>query len=134
MTRPWRAAAGLAVALLVGYAPVAVADQWNDKTTMKFSEPVMVPGATLQPGSYVFKLMGSSSNRHLVQITTEDGSRVVALTQAVPMKRMEPKGDIVVKFNPTDAGSPIAMKGWFYPGSLYGHEFVYPDEQAKEIA
>jgi hypothetical protein len=78
--------------------------------------------------------MGSSSSRHIVQITTEDGSRVVALTQAVPMKRLDPKGDIVVKFNPTDVGSPIAMKGWFSPGSLHGHEFLYPDEQAKEIA
>ncbi|MDQ3541355.1 MAG: hypothetical protein M3440_11770 [Chloroflexota bacterium] len=134
ITRPWRAAAGLAVALLVGYAPVAGADSWNDKTILKFSEPVMVPGATLQPGSYVFKLMDSASSRHPVQITTEDGFKVIAVTQAVPMKRLEPKGDVVVKFNPTDAGSPIAMKGWFYPGSLYGHEFIYPDEQAKEIA
>lgn len=59
---------------------------------------------------------------------------MVALTQAVPMKRLDAKGDVVVKFSPTDAGSPPAMKGWFYPGSLYGHEFIYPDGQAKEIA
>lgn len=104
------------------------------KTILKFSDPVMVPGATLQPGSYVFTLMDSSSSRHVVQIRTEDGSRVVALIQAVPMKRLDPKGDVVVKFNPTDVGSPPAMKGWFYPGSLHGHEFIYSDEQAKEIA
>jgi hypothetical protein len=38
----------------------------------------MVPGATLQPGSYVFELMDLKSNRHTVQITTEDGSKVLS--------------------------------------------------------
>ena len=129
----WRTA-GLAMAILIGSAAVAGANQWNDRTILKFSEPVMVPGATLQPGTYVFELMDSRASRHQVQILTEDGEKVVTLAQAVPMKRTEPKGDIVVKFNPTAAGSPPAVKAWFYPGSLYGHEFIYPDKQAKEIA
>ena len=124
----------LAAAFVAASVIAAGADQWNDKTVLKFSAPVMVPGATLEPGSYVFKLMDSKSNRHTVQISTEDGARVVALTQAVPMKRTDSKGDVVLKFNPTDAGSPPAIKGWFYPGSLYGHEFIYPDDQAKQIA
>lgn len=50
------------------------------------------------------------------------------------MKRQDAKGDIVVKFNPTDAGSPVALKGWYAPGTVYGHQFIYPDAQAKEIA
>jgi hypothetical protein len=36
--------------------------------------------------------------------------KVVALTQAVPMKRLDPKGDVVLKFNPTATGSPPAIK------------------------
>ncbi|HEU4520921.1 MAG TPA: hypothetical protein VFT12_02895, partial [Thermoanaerobaculia bacterium] len=126
--------AALAIATVIACAASVLASTWNDKTILTFSEPVMIPGATLQPGTYVFKLMDSKSSRHIVQVTTEDGTKVMALTQAIPIKRAEPKGDVVVKFNPTDAGSPPAMKGWFYPGSLYGHEFVYPEEQAKEIA
>jgi hypothetical protein len=55
-------------------------------------------------------------------------------TQAVPIKRMDAKGDVVLKLNPTAAGAPAAIKAWFYPGTLYGHEFVYPDQQAREIA
>lgn len=125
---------GLAIAVLIGSVATAGANQWNDKTILKFSEPVMVPGATLQPGSYVFKMMDSRAARHLVEISTEDGAKLVTLAQAIPLKRTEPKGDIVVKFNPTAAGSPPAVKAWFYPGSLYGHEFIYPDAQAKEIA
>lgn len=132
-TGPWRLM-GLAATFVAASVMTAGADSWNDKTILKFSAPVMVPGATLQPGSYVFKLMDSKSSRHTVQISTEDGARVVALTQAVPMKRTDSKGDVVLKFNPTDTGSPPAIKGWYYPGSLYGHEFVYPEEQAKQIA
>src|SRR5688500_8155136 len=85
------------VAISVGVA--AAATEWNEKTILKFSEPVMVPGATLPPGSYVFKLKGTSQ-RHTVQITTEDGSKVMALTHAVPTKRADARGDIVLKFNP----------------------------------
>jgi len=126
-------------AVLVVAAAAAGASQtrWNEKTILKFSEPVMVPGATLQPGTYVFKLMNSNVNRHLVQISTENGGKggkVVALAQAVPMKRLDPKGDVVLRFSPTATGSPPAIKGWFYPGSVYGHEFVYTDRQAKDIA
>lgn len=124
----------LAVAIIVGCTLSVAANPWNDRTILTFSDPVMIPGATLQPGTYVFQLLDANTSRHTVQVTTQDGSKVIALAQAIPMKRVEPKGDIVVRFNPTDVGSPPALKGWFYPGSLYGHEFIYPEEQAKVIA
>jgi hypothetical protein len=122
------------IAVVVAFAAVAGADQWNDRTTLKFDAPMMIPGATLPPGTYTFKLMDSGANRHMVHIYNEDGSKLIASTQAVPTKRMEPRGDVVLKLNPTEAGAPAAIKAWFYPGSLYGHEFVYPDRQAREIA
>ena len=123
-----------AAAIILGCALSVAANPWNDRTILTFSDPVMVPGATLQPGTYVFQLVDSNTSRHTVQVTKENDRNVIALAQAVPMKRTEPKGDIVVRFNPTDVGSPPALKGWFYPGSLYGHEFIYPEEQAKLIA
>jgi hypothetical protein len=138
--RMWRdTLRGMRMAAMVLFAfaaltGVAGANQWNEKTILTFSEPVMVPGATLQPGSYVFKLLDSNANRHTVEIWTKDDSSLVTTTHAVPTKRMEPKGDVVLKFNPTEPGTPIALKGWFYPGSVYGHEFVYPPEQARKIA
>lgn len=132
MTWPKRAA--MSIVTILALAAVAGANQWNDRTTLKFDAPVMVPGATLAPGTYTFKLMDSQTNRHLVQIFKEDGSQLIATTQAVPVKRMDAKGDVVLKLNPTEAGAPVAIKAWFYPGTLYGHEFVYPDRQAREIA
>ena len=120
--------------MVVAFAAAAGANQWNDKTILEFSEPVMVPGATLQPGKYVFKLMDLAANRHTVQILTENGNNQITIANAVPMKRTDAKEDVVLKFNPTDEGAPPALKGWFYPGSLYGHEFIYPEAQARQIA
>lgn len=132
MTWPTRAV--MSIVLIAAIAAVAGADQWNDRTILKFDAPMMVPGATLPPGTYTFKLMDSQTNRHVVQIFEQDSNRLVATTHAVPIKRMEPKGDVVLKLNPTEAGAAAAIKAWFYPGSLYGHQFVYPEKEAREIA
>ncbi len=128
---------GMAVAVLTALAsvsPASAQSTWNERTILEFSEPVMVPGTTLQPGSYVFRLADMRSNRHTVQILSEDGNKLLTTTQAVPVKRLEPKGDNVLRFKATDAGSPPALASWFYPGSVYGHQFIYPEAQAKEIA
>lgn len=123
-----------AVVMTFACAAVASASEWTDRTKLKFTEPVMVPGATLAPGTYTFKLADSDTNRHLVQIFNEDETKLMATAQAIPTKRMDPEGDVVVTLKPTEAGAPIAIQSWFYPGSLYGHEFIYSDEQAKSIA
>lgn len=114
-------------------ASVASADEWNEKTILTFTEPVMIPDATLQPGTYVFKLADTHAQRNLVQVFKKDGP-LVASTQAVPTMRKNTSADVVVKFNPTAPGTPPAVKAWFYPGSTFGHEFVYPDSQARDIA
>jgi hypothetical protein len=122
------------VAALFSAAAALAADEWNDRTVLKFSAPVMVPGAILQPGSYVFQLADANGNRNLVRITDEATGEQVVLTQAVPIKRQDTSGDVVLQFNPTSGNAPTALKAWFYPGSVYGHEFVYPEEQARQIA
>jgi hypothetical protein len=131
----WPKHAVLAACMVGGFAVVARADQWNDRTTLKFDAPVMIPGATLAPGTYTFKLLDSAALRHVVQIYNEDLTRLIATVNAVPAKRQEANDDTVVKFQPTDgAAAPVALKAWFYPGSLFGHEFVYSDTQARDIA
>jgi hypothetical protein len=115
-------------------ATTAAADQWNDRTTLTFSAPVMIPGATLPAGKYVFELADAAGNRNLVRVVNETTGMVIAMPQAIPITRPEPSGDVVLQFNPTEPGVAPAMKAWFYPASRYGHEFVYPEEQARHIA
>lgn len=122
-----------AFAVCVTLALPAVADEQNERTVLKFSEAVRVPGLTLQPGTYVFQLADLQSDRHTVQVMNEDRTRVLTTISAVPAKRQQATGDTVLKLNPTEGGTP-ALKAWFYPGTLYGHQFVYPDAEAKDIA
>ena len=108
--------------------------KWNEKTILKFSNPVQIPGKTLQPGSYVFKLADSRSDRNLMQVYDQSGMNLVATTTTVPIKRAEPNGDVVLNFADTPGSEPVALKAFFYPGTLYGHEFVYSDAEAREIS
>lgn len=125
-------AAFIFAATLVG-SP-AVAQPWNDRTILEFTDPVAIPGATLQPGRYVFRIADSDSARHVIRVFDQEESRLIATLHAIPMQRSEATNDIVVKFDPAERGQAPAMRGWFYPGQRYGHEFVYSDEEARRIA
>lgn len=130
-TSVWRTTTMVAALAVLGATPAA-AQTASERTTIRIDEAVMVPGATLEPGTYVFELADPTSTQHVVQIRKEAGDHVTT-AMTVPMKRQDTRGDVVLKINPTESGTP-ALKGWFYPGSVYGHQFVYPDEQAKQIA
>ena len=135
MTRRWPGlGAGLLTIAIVALGGTAYGDQWNDKTILTFSEPVMIPNATLPAGTYVFRLADSRMSRHLVRVYTEDESRLITTVQAVPVKRPRESNETAIRFNPTSPGTPVAIKAWFAPGSAYGHEFVYPEDQARQIA
>jgi hypothetical protein len=98
------------------------------------NEPLQVPGATLEPGKYVFKLADSQSNRHIVQIFNEDESQVIATILAIPNYRLQPTGKTEIELWETPKGSPQALRAWFYPGDNFGQEFSYPKEEATTLS
>jgi len=118
-------------------APKAKADEWNQKTTVTFSEPFEVPGVgqhLLPAGTYVFKLMDSPADRHIVQIFSEDGTHVFATILAIPNFRLRTTDKTVMTFRERPAGEPEALKAWFYPGREYGDQFVYERSRAMQLA
>src|SRR5947208_3333448 len=115
-------------------APAARADEWNKKTILTFSGAVQVLGATLPAGSYVFKLADIPGNRHVVQVFDKDEKKIYTTILAIPNDRLDPTDDPVVLFSERAAGSPQAIKVWYYPGDRIGDEFVYPKSQAMRIA
>jgi hypothetical protein len=131
---------GTKVILLAGLAflgamvPRAMADEWNQKTIFTFSGPVEIPGQVLSAGTYVFKLADSSSNRNIVQVFSQDEKRLFGTFLAIPDYRLAPAGRPIITFDETPAGSPEAVRAWFYPGDNYGHQFVYPKPKAAELA
>jgi hypothetical protein len=117
------------------------ADVWNKKTKVTFSAPVQVPSAhskegvvTLQPGTYVFKLLDSQSSRHIVEVTNTRENHVYTTILAIPDYRVNASSKTVMYFSEQAAGSPPPVKAWFYPGDNYGQRFVYPKVKATQIA
>jgi len=127
-----------AAASVLTMASVAVmpafADQWNKKTIITIGETVQVPGAVLQPGKYVMKLMNSDSNRHIVQIFNEREDQLQTTILAIPNYRLQPTGKTEFQWWETPAGQPKALRAWFYPGDNFGQEFAYPKSTAIQIA
>jgi hypothetical protein len=121
-------------------SPAAKADGWNQKTVMTFSGPVEIPGVHLKgwgvlpAGTYVFKLLDSQSDRHIVQIFNKDETQVIATILAIPNYRLKATGKTVVTFRERPAGEPEALRAWFFPGENFGQEFVYPKARAVELA
>ena len=68
-------------------APKARADERDHKTIITFSGPVEVPGVgqhILPAGTYIFLLLDSHSDRHIVQIQSQDGTHVFTTILAIP--------------------------------------------------
>jgi hypothetical protein len=105
------------------------ADTWNKKTIVTFSDSVEIPGQVLPAGTYVFKLADSVSDRHIVQIWTEDQSQLIATILAVPDYRLDPPRKSAFEFDERPGDSPMALRSWFYPGDNIGQQFVYPDSE-----
>src|SRR5947209_5542030 len=119
--------AACAALILFSFLP-ANADEWNKRTVLTISDPIQLPHQVLPPGTYVFKLMDSPSNRHIVQVFDRDERHLITTILAIPNYRLQPRGKTEVDFWETPAGQPKAMRAWFYPGDNFGQEFAYPKE------
>jgi hypothetical protein len=121
-------------------SPSVKADDWTRKTVISFSAPVEIPGvhlagwAVLPAGTYVFKVLDSASDRHIVQIFSKDELTIYATILAIPNYRLQATDKTVMTFRERPAGQPEALRAWFYPGHNWGEEFVYPKAKALEIA
>jgi hypothetical protein len=141
-TKLFKAAMTVLCVALAGavVTPGVKADDWNKKTVVTFSGPVEIPGvhltgwSTLPAGTYVFKLLDSQSDRHIVQIFSRDEKTIYATILAIPNYRLKATDKTVITFRERPAGEPEALRAWFYPGMNWGDEFVYPKARAVELS
>jgi len=121
-------------------ATFSFAGDWNRKIEFTFDQPVSIPAVhqpgwgVLPPGTYVFKIINSLSDRHIVQISNKDETEIYATILAIPNLRLKVTDKVVLTFRETPAGQPFALRAMFYPGRAWGEEFVYPKAQAVELA
>lgn len=122
---------------LIGMAwttPANAQTNRNHRTLLTFSQPVEVPGTVLPAGTYTFELNDSMSNRHIVHIFDEGGTKLMAIVLAVPNRRMTATDETVITFAEVPAGQPQAVRYWYYPGQVLGHEMVYPATRAHALS
>lgn len=121
-------------------APTVRADAWDRKTVLTFSGPVEIPGVhlagwgVLPAGTYVFKILDSQSNRHIVQIFNKEETTIYATVLSIPNYRLKATDNTVITFRERPAGKPEALRAWFYPGRNWGEELVYPKAKAVALA
>lgn len=82
----------------------------------------------------MFKLADSASDRNIVQVFNKSETELYGTFLAIPDHRAKPLGKPIITFDERLADSPEAVKGWFYPGENYGHDFVYPKPKAVALA
>jgi hypothetical protein len=123
------------VALLAGVMATSSSAQTFDKRTLfTFSDPVSMPGITLPAGQYLFRLANPDSGRNVVQVLSADGTKPFGMFFSMRAERYEPASTPEVRFMETAAGMPAAIRTWWYPGERTGYEFVYPKDQARQLA
>jgi hypothetical protein len=126
-----------AVVLIGSTMTPAMADEWNKETRLEINEPLEIPGRVLSPGTYVFKLLDGNSGQNVVEIFSEDSSgkqKFVTTVFAISAYKMETPDKPVIGLEERAAGSPKAIRSWFYPGDNFGREFVYPKVEHVEVS
>src|SRR3954468_7164304 len=124
------------------FAAPASAQRHDKKTSVTFSQPFEIPGVgsgsggpqVLPAGTYVFTLVDSPSDRHIVRVFSSDEKQVYATILAIPNYRLRATDKTVMTFSERAAGDPQAIRAWFYPGDNWGQEFVYPKRRALQLA
>lgn len=130
-----KALSALLVASTIGLVaiPAAKADDHDKMTKITVNETVRLPNMTLQPGNYSLRLLDATANRNVVEVRDENG-KGLGLILALSNYRLVPKDKTVISYWETPPGQPRAIRAWFFPGDNYGQEFIYPKEQASQIA
>lgn len=127
------AIAGMAL-LGSSFVPRAKGDAWDKMTVVTVHEPIIAGHKVLEPGTYVWKLMDSAADRHVVQIFDKDQNHLEETVLAIPNYRLRPTGHTSFAFWETPAGVPKAVRAWFYPGDNFGQEFAYPKDLVAQLA
>ena len=122
---------GLALASVI-VLPTARADECDQASKLTFNKSVQIPGHVLPAGTYWFMLANINS-RNVVQVFSSDRSTLYATLLTIDADRPETTDKTAITF--AERGmEPETIVFWFYPGSSYGHQFLYSKPEEQELA
>jgi hypothetical protein len=111
------------------FSSPGTADQWNKKTILTFGQSVQLPGVSLPPGTYVFKVPADLNYRHVVQVFNADETEILATIIANSSERQTGADRTTLRFGEGAKGLPEPLQKWFYPQEKTGNEFIYSKER-----
>ena len=112
----------------------AVAQTSDHRTYFTFSTPVTLPGVTLPAGRYLFRLADPNTSRKVISVLSADGKTPLAMLHTIPNQLPDAPQDPEIRFLETSGNMPPAIKGWWVQGNSIGYEFIYPRQQALQLA
>jgi len=117
-------------------APVAYAQSNNENSTFTVTEPLDVGGFTLQPGTYLIKVVMLASDRNSIQVTNVEQTKVFAnvLSTPHPIRADEVVPSSRYIYYATAPGQPKALRTWFARDTEKGQDIIYPKRRAMELA
>jgi hypothetical protein len=116
------------------FLPAARADEEDQMTKLTFREPIEIPGRILPAGTYWFVLLRDSSDRNIVQVFSEDRSRLCATLFTIPTIRRKVTDNTEIELAERPDQQPEAILKWYYPGLLTGHQFLYSSKEERQFA
>jgi hypothetical protein len=125
------------IVLCLLVAPKTKANGLDSKTAVTFVVPVEVPGLTAQTlpaGTYLFKVVDSSPDRDIIQVSSQDGAKVLATFLGVPNPRLKASDLTVTMFGNRPAADSQALETWYGPGRGWGDQIVYEKSRAAQLA
>jgi len=128
----------LAIVLCASHA-AAQGGTFNQRMYLTFSGTVQVPGRTLPAGTYLFQLAGTTS-RSIMQVYDKAEQHLLCQFFFIPARDRTTRqldaanGKPVVTLRETPEGVPPAIDVVYYPTDLTGKAFLYPKQQAQQLA
>jgi len=127
-----------AFATLLAAAPTssALAQSLPEEATFTVTEPLDVGTITLQPATYHIKVVKIDSNKDMLRVMDAEQTKIftTVLTRpyTITMGETVPESRYIVWSTPP--GQPRVLRTWFASDRSIGHEIVYSQKRATELA
>ena len=114
------------VSLLVGLmAAGAFAQTWETRVRFSLNTKLEIPGAILEPGDYVMRVLNQTTNRGCVQFLNTREDEIIATVPTIPHGRLNATEESRFTVYERPRGLPQVLKSVYLPEKFVGHDLVY---------
>lgn len=122
------------LSVLVGLMTAsATAQTWETRVRFSLNTKLEVPGAILEPGNYVMRVLNDTANRAYVQFLNDREDEVITTALTVPHGRLNATEEARYTVYERPKGLPEVLKSFYLQEEFGGHDFVYPSSERLQL-